>query len=120
MVTKLLDRIRGEEGVGEGSMAERGSEKGRGLKNERGDRKEMGMGTKSERNGAELRSEREPSNSTMRKENMTAGASSGGGFDAGVSDRNTRQRAKPDRKIRQQRMEWVRSSDWRRRSRGDI
>jgi hypothetical protein len=99
MATKLLDRIRGEEGVGESSMAERGSEKGRGLKDERGDRKEMGMGTKSERNGAELRSEREPSNSTMRKENMTAGASSGGGFDAGVVRRKTTKRSKAKWKI---------------------
>jgi hypothetical protein len=57
-----------------------------GLKDDRSDGKEMGMGKKSKRNRTELRSEREPCNSTIGKQEMTAGAGRRGRFESGIVD----------------------------------
>ena len=51
---------------------------------------------------------------------MAASTSSGRRVITGISDRNSRQRAEPDGKVRQQRIQWVGSSDWRRRDGSDI
>ncbi len=71
------------------------------------------MGGKSKRNSSKLGSDGKPCDSAIGKEKMTAGASGGGWRNAGVGGWNARHGPKPDRKIRQQSMEWIRGSDGR-------
>jgi hypothetical protein len=67
----------------------------------------MGMRIEGERDSAELRSDGEPGDGAIRKEEMAAGASSGSRFEAGIVDGEARRGTEPNRKIGKERVEWV-------------
>ena len=99
MTGELRERVRNDEGIREGGMAERsGRERGR-LDDDRGHREEVGVSVEGERNGAELGGKREPSNSTVRQEEMAASASGGVGRKARISDGESRRRPESNRKV---------------------
>ena len=109
MTGELRERVRNKEGIREGGMAERsGRERGR-LDDDRGHREEVGVSVEGERNGAELGSKREPSNSTVRQEEMAASASGGVGRKARISDGESRRRPESNRKVGDKGMKGIRS-----------
>jgi hypothetical protein len=82
----------------------------------------MGVTKESERDGAELRSNGEPSDRAVGEEEVAAGTSSGSRFEAGIVDGKARRGTEPNRKVGKERVEWIgRSERWtggRRRARG--
>jgi hypothetical protein len=92
----LRQSVGNEEGIGKSGMAKRRRRKRRRLDDSRGDRKKIRMGIESEWNDAELRGERKPCNSAIRKKEVTAGTRSGRRRNTGVVDRDARQRPKTD------------------------
>jgi hypothetical protein len=119
VVEELLKRVGNKEGVGETSMTERGGDERRGLENNRSNGKEMRVGGKSKRNRAELGGEREPCTSTIRKEEMAAGAGRGRRFEGRIIDREARQRTKTKRKTSEEGMSRIGSGGRGRRRRSD-
>jgi hypothetical protein len=94
---ELSQSVGNEKGIGKSGTTKRSRRKRRRLNDSKSDREKIRMGIESEWNGAELRGERKPCNSAIRKKEMTAGTSSGRRLDTGVVDRNARQRPKMDR-----------------------
>jgi hypothetical protein len=84
MPKELGEGIRNEERIGECGTAQRSRRKRIGLNDGGGDWEQMGMRVEGKRNGTKLRGDREPSDGTVRKEEMTAGASGGRGSEARV------------------------------------
>jgi hypothetical protein len=68
----------------------------------------MRVGAQGKRNGAELRGEREPSNSAMRQENMAASAGSGRWFNTGVVGRDAANGAEAKWKVGDGGLHWKR------------
>ena len=116
MASELRESIWNEERVGKSRTTERSRRKKERLNDNRSDWEKIRVRVEGKWNSAKLRGERHPSNSTIRKEEMTAGASSRRRSDAGIGSREARQRTESNRKIGQQSMGWVRSnstSRWR-------
>jgi hypothetical protein len=116
MASELRESIGDKERVGKSRTTERSRRKRKRLNDNRSDGKKIRVRVESKWNSAKLRGERHPSNSSIRKEEMTAGASSRRRSDAGIGIRDAGQRTEANRKIGQQSMRWVRSnstSRWR-------
>ena len=67
MSRELSEGIGNEEGVGKSGMAERSGRERIGLDDSGCDREQIGMGVESKRDGTELRSDRKPRDSAVRK-----------------------------------------------------
>jgi hypothetical protein len=85
MSRELGKGTRNEEGIGERSAAQRRSRRERvGLNDGRSDWKQIGMRGEGEGSGTKLRSDRQPGNSAVREQEVTACASGGRGSEARV------------------------------------
>jgi hypothetical protein len=71
----------------------------------------MGMRSESERNGAELRGNGEPSDRAVGEEEVAAGASSGSRFEGGIVDGKAGRGTEPNRKVGKERVEWIGRSE---------